>query len=695
MTQDKAVKVRYTHTPPNVDGYIEEVWNKADSAYGFIQFKPYEKSAPTEKTVAYVLQDKENLYIAFRCYTKKHRPAPYTYTLDDYVTVYIDPFWSRKTAYFFRVMITGEISDGMVLADGRIKDPSWDGVWYRGVRQYDNRYEVEIKIPFKSIHYEKELYKWGINFKRYSAHMQETDYWTEVLLAEGDLVSKYGSLRGVNPMVTGYYFEIYPELFVRYDEYADEDTTIKPSASLNVKWDVTPQMTFNATAFPDFAQIEADPFTLNLSRYEILLEERRPFFLEGQDVFRMSELGTAGLFSPIDIFYSRRIGKAINNKLVDIMGGLKFVGKLDKWDVGVLGAYTDSLRYGGGAHSVTEPRRGFGAVRVRHKLHNADIGMLASGTAIDRDDYNYVVGIDGVYRRGFNQIIVQGAMSDYNRKRDWAIAGGYSLYFKNFLLTSHAEVIRDSFDVSEIGYVPWSGRKKFELYNAYWKIYKKGFMRDWSIGPGVLIVQEPGDTLHWSKVFYLRTWPSFRSGWELFFNVQAGPYYEANTNFLFKGIRLELWNDGARIGAGFGSQYNYRYNYYRGFLAYYGTNWLWFRLSAIPRMSFTVSSNLWVEWDTLNTVMAMTPMVTPRLDITVTKDITLGIFDEMVMSVPGAEFSMTEVVSNRIGVLLSWNFLPKSWFYIAFNDYRVADEFGQLQLQYRIGAIKAKYLLYF
>jgi len=696
IANDKAVRVRYTDTPPKIDGYIEAVWQKADSAYGFVQFKPYEKSTPTEQTVVYLLQDRNNLYIAYRCYVKKQKPTAYRYTLEDYVTLYIDPFWSKTTAYFFRVTVSGAINDGMVLDDGRIKDPSWDGVWYRGAKIYNDRYEVEIKIPFKSIHYKKDLYKWGINFKRYIAHNRETDYWIQVLLIEGDLVSKYGSMKGINPMATGYYFELYPEGFVRYDEYAGEDATIKPSGSLNLKWDITPQTTLNTTIFPDFAQIEADPFTLNLSRYEIWLKERRPFFLEGKDIFRMSELGAAGIFSPIDIFYSRRIGKSISNELVSIIGGLKLISKLEDWDVGILGVYTDSLRYIVGNDSVTEPRRGFGAFRAKHRvLENSDIGLLLSGAMIDKNDYNYVVGLDGVYRRGFNQFILQGAFSDNNGKRDWAITAGYSLLFKNFLFTSHAEVIGDSFDVSEIGFMPWSGRKKVEFYNAYWKTYAKGFVRNWSFGPGISIIQEPGDTIHWSKLFYLNTWSSFRNGWELVFNVEAGPYYETDTNYIRRSAKLDIWNDGAQWGVGFGGHYTYSYNYYRNFLAYYGVSWFWLRLSAIPRISFTVSSNLWVEWDTHDKIIAMTPLVTPRLDITIRSNMTLGIFNELVMATPGTEISETEFVSNRIGVLLSWNFLPKSWFYIAFNDYREADEERILQPVYRIGAIKAKYLIYF
>jgi hypothetical protein len=308
VNTDKSVQVHYTEIAPAIDGIIDDVWLDADSAYGFVQHSPYEKEQPTENTVVYVLQDDENLYVAFRCDATKHSPISCLTADEDYVAVGIDPFGSKITAYYFIVYASEIIDDGWILDDGRTRDGSWDGVWYRGVGVDEDRLVVEYKIPFKSIRYKKGLQEWGIQFLRYCAANRETSYWTEVLQAENDFVSRWPSLVGINPRATGHYFELYPEGYIRYDRqtYPDTEDTVevKPSVSLNVKWDVTPQMTLNATAFPDFAQIESDPFTLNLDRYEVYLDERRPFFLEGQDIFRMSDFGQGkGFFDPLNIFY--------------------------------------------------------------------------------------------------------------------------------------------------------------------------------------------------------------------------------------------------------------------------------------------------------------------------------------------------------------------------------------------------------
>jgi hypothetical protein len=690
------VDARFTDVIPRIDGVIEGVWQKADSAYGFVQHSPYEKELPTEETIVYVLQDKDNLYVAFRCYAQNHKPAAVLGGNVDYVTLYIDPFGSKTIAYYFEVCASGRFDDGMVLDDGCSMDDSWDGVWYRAVKVYDDCYEVEIRIPFRSIRYKKGLTEWGINFERYVVNNQETDYWTEVLQIEENMVSKYGTLKNINPQSTGYYFELYPEGFVRYDKDREVEGKVKPSGSLNFRWDLTSQTTINATVLPDFAQIESDPFTLNLSRYEAWLNERRPFFLEGKDIFRMSDLGQGkGFYYPLNIFYSRRIGKSINDEPVPILGGLKLTTKSEAWHFGALGAYTDSLSYLEDDTLATEPRRSFGVLRLRRKLlETSDVGMLFSGTMVDKDNYNYAFGFDGVYRSGTNQFILQGALSDRNKKKDWAISSAYFGFIKGFLTLSTLEVVQDSFDVYDIGFVPWPGMKKFMLGSGPFRTYQRGFLRNLFIAPLIVVVQEPGSK-NWSKLCAFVINPNFRNHWGFNLEFNGGEFFEEDIEYFHRGINLSVWVNGVNYHTNFGCNYNYGYNYNREILAYQGSNWFWVGYNAIPRTRLSLSLNNWIEWDTLNTIIAITTKATPRIDFSIAEDMNLEIFNEFVIEIPKTNFEKTELASNRIGLLLSWNFLPKSWFYIALNDYRERNEQDKLELQNLIGAIKAKYLLYF
>jgi hypothetical protein len=694
VNSNKSVEVRFTDRSPHIDGIIEEVWLSADSAYDFVQFEPYEKTEPTEKTVVYVLQDSDNLYVAFRCYAKQHKPTACLTADEDDIRIGIDPFNSKNTAYYFQVFASGIFQDGWVLDDGRTYDDSWDGIWYHALKLYDDHWDVEIKIPFKSIRYKKGLDEWSIIFGRYIAHNREYSLWKEFLQIEGVLISKYGISENIHPQATGYYFELYPEAYVRYDKYADEDGEFKPSASLNFKWDITSQTTLNATMYPDFAQIESDPFELNLSQYPTYLDERRPFFLEGKDIFRMADFGDDMQFcDPLDIFYSRRIGKSIDGEAVPILGGIKLTNKSEDWNVGVLGAYTGE--YTDTVQSIAEPRRWFGILRARRSIfESSDIGMLFSGTMVDRKDYNYALGIDGVYRNGANQCIVQGALADRNEKMGYAFSSGFAGLLGNFFTITSAEVVHDSFDVSDVGFMPWAGRKQFLLMSGPYKNYPTGFLRELYIAPGIIVVQEPGDT-NWSKLGIIEINPNFRNNWGIDLSVQAGPYYEADTQYFYREIDFSFWGNLTGQFINGGCNYSYTYNYRRGFLAYQGLNGISYSYSIVPQVSITLPLYLWIEWDTTSTIIALTPLARPRIDVRINANISLGIFSEFVMQTPGTSLEDTDLLSMRTGFLFSWNFLPKSWLYIALNDYREQDDSGQLQSEYCIAAIKAKYLLYF
>lgn len=693
---DKTVEVRFTDVSPKIDGVIEDVWLQADSAYDFVQYIPYEKTEPSEKTVVYVLQDKNNLYFAFRCYAEKHKPIASFTTDEDYVVVRIDPFGSKTTGYYFTVFGSNLYYDGWIHDDGRTEDDSWEGVWYQNIKLYDDRLEAEIKIPFKSIRYKKGLDQWGIQFMRHIADNLEDDYWTEVLQQEGDLVSKWGTLTNINPQATGYYFELFPEAYVRYDRDEVEDSTeFKPSLSLNFKWDVTPQTTLNATIYPDFAQIESDPYTLNLFQYPVYLNERRPFFIEGTDIFRLSDFGPHNdFFQTLDIFYSRRVGKSMNGDAVPIIGGLKLTNKSKNWNFGMLGAYTDE--YTGIIYNDTifEPNRGFSVIRAKHKVfETSDIGMLFSGTMVDKDDYNYSFGLDGVYRKGANQLIVQGALSDKSEKRGWAMSSGYMGYMGSFRTRAAVEVVHDSFDVSDIGFVPWAGRKRFNVSCGPYKTYPTGSFRDLYFGPGITITQEPGNT-NWSKLGSIEINPNFRNNWGIYAGITAGPYYEADTNYFHRSVNFNAWGPLFGNYFLFWCNYSYSYNYRRGFLAYQGANSLTFHYSVMQQMRVGLRSNLWIEWDMLNTIMAITPRLRPYIEYRFNAGMKLDIFSEFVMETPGTDFGETDLLSVRTGLLFSWNFSPKSWLYIALNDYREQDQ-GEIKPQYLIGAVKVKYLFYF
>lgn len=698
---NKTVEVRYTEIAPKIDGVIEEVWQQADSAYDFIQFEPYEKTAPEQPTSVYVLQDENNLYIAFRCYAEKHAPIACFTKDEDFVRVGIDPFGNKTTGYYFIVFGSEIPYDGWVMDDGREWDDSWEGIWYRGVGIHDDLMEVEIKIPFKSIRYKKGLEEWGIQFVRYTARTRETDFWTEMEHAEGELVSKWGTLKGINPRASGHYFELYPESYIRYDHNwfydmlsaADStDIKFKPSISFNAKWDATPQTSVTATIYPDFAQIESDPFTLNLSRYPTYLGERRPFFIEGTDIFHMSGFGDWGFFEDLELYYSRRIGRSINGDAIPIIGGMKVTHKSPNWDVGLLGAYTDDYSPG---DSVIEPNRKFSALRVKHRLlENSSIGILHSGTHVNGDNYNHALGVDLVYRKGTNQLITQGAVSRHTDKIGWAFTSGFLTLLRSFRVFGSAMVVQDSFDVRDVGFVPWVGMERYNLYAGPVLSFRNGFLRQLSTHIGGGVHKEPGAG-DYSYESLIEVNLNYRNRWGNYLNFTYGRQYEADIDYISRSFNFNTWGNLLGQVINFGCWYGYTYNYARSFPAYQGSNWFALNYSIIPNWSAGININNWVEWDTANTIISMMTRVRPNFFFRFTADMTMTVFSEFVALTPRSNLDETDLYSVRPGLLYSWNFLPKSWLYIALNDYHARDSMNALQHQYLIGAVKVKYLFYF
>lgn len=688
----KSIEIRFTETAPRIDGQIEEIWNQADSVSDFIQSYPDEATEPTERTVVYVLQDNNNLYVAFRCYAAKHKPVAQLWGNEEAVTLHIDPMDSKAMGYFFNVSGSGLFFDGMTLDNGADWDWSWDGVWFNGVRLYDDRWEVEMSIPFKTLRYKKEAKEWGINFERSIAHNQENDQWIEIKEKEGGFqISNFGRLTGINPQAHGYYFELFPEGFLRLDQIPGENARVKPRASMNLKWDITRQTTLNATVLPDFAQIEADPYQFNLSRYELWLPERRPFFTEGSEIFRMRGLGDSP-FVPLNLFYSRRIGKAIGQEPVPILSGLKLTSRSKNWSFGALGAYTDQLT--DTTDSILEPRRSFAVLSGKRQLSNiTDLGLLFAGTMANSDDYNYTIGGDWGLCTGPHRSTIQAAFSDYCGTLGWALNSGYNGMIGNFATYGSVNVISDSFSVQDIGYVPWTGQKSFQIGSGPYFTWRGKPVRSLMVVPGLLLHQEPGSESY-SYTGYLFNELHFRTGMGGNLEFDIGKTFEADTFYLGRYLNLSFWGSGLKYNFGLGGSYNYSFNYLRGFLANNFSDWFNYTYYYATRVALMINGNNYWECDPSGKFIWVTSILRPKIDFRISARLSFNVYDELVFVTPETKFGKTEFATNRIGFLFSWNFKPKSWLFIAFNNYS-EDDGNKLSLINRVGAIKIRYLIYF
>lgn len=404
--------VRVT-APPRIDGMLDEdVWKLAQPATDFIQRDPDEGKPATERTEVYVLYDDHALY--FGCIFHDSEPNKIVARLtrrddeieSDNASIRIDSYHDHRTGYEFTFNAAGVKVDILQYDDANREDESWDPVWELETKITSQGWIAEVKIPFHILRYrthndDSAEEEWGINILRHITRKQEDDRWVFTPKSQSGFISRFGHLIGLRNLPSSNHIELLP-FVVAKQRYApptdvmERKYEFKPDAGLDLKYHLSTSFTLDATVNPDFGQVEADPAVLNLSTFETLYPEKRPFFIEGTQILRFTTYGEGA--GP-GMFYSRRIGRAISideaaipegGKIetipqnVSILGAAKISGKTSSGlSIGILEAVTkkeqatvaDSL--GVKSNQVLEPFAHYNVIRLRQDvMNNSTIGMI-------------------------------------------------------------------------------------------------------------------------------------------------------------------------------------------------------------------------------------------------------------------------------------------------------------------------------
>jgi hypothetical protein len=356
-----------------IDGRLEEAaWSAAEVARDFVQQRPTAGEPATERTEARILYTRDAVYVGMRMYdaapdsiTTQLARRDATGLTSDWAHVLIDSYHDRRTAFRFSVNPSGVKRDVMHY-DDTSEDSGWDAVWEVATAVDSLGWTAEFRIPLSQLRYQAMESDaetvWGINFIRDIARRDERSWWAAVPPNAGGLVSLFGELHGLRGLPSLRRIEIMPYSVGRLTRAPDAGTN-NPFYSSNALWGsvggdlrygITSNLTLTATANPDFGQVEADPSQVNLSAFETFLQERRPFFQEGANIFQFG-VGM-GEGNGEQLFYSRRIGRApqrgvyVQGGYVDtpetspILAAAKLSGKVGNgWSVGVLNATTGAV----------------------------------------------------------------------------------------------------------------------------------------------------------------------------------------------------------------------------------------------------------------------------------------------------------------------------------------------------------------
>ena len=417
-------------TPPSLDGSLDDVpWRNAARITQFVQQRPLEGVPATEQTDVYLAYDSQHLYVGIHArygnpaIIRANRVDRDRIWNDDFVAVMFDPFLDQQRAYVFAVNGYGVQGDALSNNRGRrgggggggsrggggggrggggddadgagVGDTSWDALFSSAGRLVEDGWMAELAIPFKSLRYptrgRDEPHRWGLQIQREISSKDEVVVWAPLSRDVMSELAQMGTLDGLVNLSTSRNIELLPTLTAIQASALDTTTrtnvvSTEPEAGLNLKYGVTSNLTLDFTYNPDFSQIESDRRQIEINqRFPLFFPELRPFFLEGQEIFRV--------FGPVSLVHTRTI--------VDPQFGAKLSGKIGRTAVGLLIANDEAPGNLDDRHDPAFGRKAqFIIGRAKYDLYRESTTSVIFTNRTFGNQHSRAVGFDGEFALG-------------------------------------------------------------------------------------------------------------------------------------------------------------------------------------------------------------------------------------------------------------------------------------------------------
>ncbi len=412
----RVARATFVDEPPAIDGLVNDaVWELADPITDFIQTEPVEGTPASERTIVRIVYNDRAVFVGVICYdaepdqilvTDSRRDSDLGDT--DSFQIIFDTYHDRQNGFVFGTNPAGIEYDGQVSNEGQGGgrgggrrraqtgsgsgfNKNWDSSWTVRTHVNEIGWMAEFEIPLRTLRYGDRPQVWGMNFQRNIRRKREQVFWAPIeRIYNLYRLSSAGELHGLeleaprNFKITPYAVATASRNFLNPEE---TETDFDPDAGLDAKFGVTPSLNLDLTYNTDFAQVEVDEEVVNLTRFNVRLPEKRPFFLENAGLFAAGKSG-------VDLFFSRRIGIDPSGVEVPIIGGARLSGKVGAFNVGVLNMETDDVA------GVT-PKNNFTVARLSRELPNRTafggivVNREANGSNAGPDDWNRTWGVDG------------------------------------------------------------------------------------------------------------------------------------------------------------------------------------------------------------------------------------------------------------------------------------------------------------
>ena len=680
-----------------LDGDLDEQsWLDADVAKDFFLTFPVDTTFAHSQTEVKMTFDDQALYFGIVC----HDPTPGDYIVEslkrdfpwratENISIYFSPFNDKTTGFNFSLSPYNVQREGMISASEDISE-DWDNKWFSEVQNFEDRWVVEIKIPFKTIRYVEDIRTWNLQFIRNDVKNNERSAWTAVPQQyRTNNLTFAGKMEWADPPPpAGANISVIPYVLgstARDYEEGDEQYRYDANTGFDAKVAVTSSLNLDLTVNPDFSQVEVDQQVTNLDRFEIFFPEKRQFFLENSDLFNQNG------FPPSRPFFSRRIGiaqdTAGNAVQIPILFGARLSGKLDEdWRIGVLnmqtGTHNNTLLTGtpdNGGTNLSGQNYSVGVVQ-RRVFARSTLGAMVvnrQATNFNPEDttnatsaYNRVFGADFELATEDNKwqgsAYLHGSQDPEAKAGNVAFGSFLRYAIRNFNIFYFSNMIGEGYN-AELGFVPRKGVSSFGseaegiFYPSnsnivthgpsagYFVTYKTGGEladRNFSIGYGINFDNTAEFSFSMNQT-YLKLFNDFdpsRSGGA---ELPAGSDYDnlrAEVNFQSDGRKALSYE----AGTSFGGYFN-------------GTLWN-VAISAIYKfrpfgsISVDAAYNDIVLPEGYNSKRYL--LIGPKLDITFTDQLFLNTFVQY----------NNQNDNMNINARFQWRFAPVSDLFIVYTD---------------------------
>ncbi len=497
---------------PRIDGvFNEDCWQDAQILSGFKQYNPIHGDAATFSTEVRIIYNNQAIYIAAELFD----PSPDSILRQlgnrddgslnaDWFSISLDTYDNQLDAYFFRVYASG------VQTERRFRDGTYNAVWQSKTVITDQGWRAEIRIPYSAIRFpETDVQNWGLQIERNIRRKRESDQWALEQKGIPNSQVYWGKLEGISDIKAPLRLSLTPYLSTALDHYPYNDEGASNysyafSGGANLKYGINQSFTLDVSLLPDFSQVKSDNKVKNLSAFETIYGENRPFFKESMDLFNKGGL-----------FYSRRIGRTpmnfydvedmidTNAVVVDnpsqarLVNAVKLTGRTnDGLGIGVLNAITKTtyatIRYPDGHEEkiMTDPASNYNIVVLDQALKNnssvylintnvwrestySKANVTGAGLSLFTPSNDYQISVKTAYALNLDH---EDGADQYAHTEGYhyeAFAGKVS---GNFQFNAYRKVHSADFDINDFGITYRNNEDfnrltlKYNIYEPVWKV---------------------------------------------------------------------------------------------------------------------------------------------------------------------------------------------------------------------------------